>query len=43
MRYKITEQMKGKAEFKQQQNFFFPQEIIFFKSEPKKKIGADVC
>ena len=34
-KYKITDKMKGKAEFNQQ-NFFF-QEIIFFMSEPKKK------
>ena len=31
--------MKGKAEFNQQK-FFFSQEIIFFKSEPKK-VGSE--
>ena len=29
--------MKGKAEFDQKKSFF-SQEIIFFKSEPKKKV-----
>ena len=33
-RYKITDKMKGIAEFNQQ---FLLKEIIFFKSEPKKK------
>ena len=38
-RYKITDKMKGKAEFYQQQKKF-SQEIIFFKCE-LKKVGAD--
>ena len=31
--YKITDKMKGKAEFNQQK-YFFSEDIIFFKSEP---------
>ena len=34
-RYKITDKIKGKAELNQQKKKF-SQEIIFFKSEPKK-------
>ena len=35
-RYKITNKMKGKADINQLKSSYFSQEIIFFKSEPKK-------
>ena len=40
-RYKISNKTKGKSEFTNK-NTFFPEEIIFFKSEPKKKVQSDL-
>ena len=41
-RYKITDKMKGKAEFNYKKIFFFRRKL-YFSSMNLKKVGADVC